>query len=482
MRTMPDTIQIVARTMKQTLYLPDLLYAGITHEGKGLLVDEQGDVAALATQESAPDAQVVRLAGKALFPGLANAHSHAFQRLFRARAEGRTAFGKAAGADTFWTWREQMYRAAAFVSPEAMYDVARAVYLEMLASGITVVGEFHYLHNAPDGTPYADPNELALTLIRAAQSVGIRIVLLRSAYLRAGFNLPPHPGQRRFYETEDAYLRNLDSLITATTNQPQVTVGSAPHSIRAVPLSTLRRIHTFAHERNLSTHIHLSEQPAENEACLAEYGLTPLTLLAKNGILGNRTTLIHAIHMTEAEFERTGFDGTHICSCPTTERNLGDGVFPADRAARLGIPVCYGTDSQAQIDILEDARQSEYNLRLIHRERGILDTINGSEIGARLLQSATVFGNTALGTYGGLLHPGLKLPADFFTADLNDLALLGADKQSLATQAVFSLSRAAIRDVAVAGKLVLIDGHHTHEEAIRTSYQSVQRQFAQESQ
>ncbi|MGA2251463.1 formimidoylglutamate deiminase [Terracidiphilus sp.] len=464
--------------MKQTLYLPDLLYSGIAREGTGLLVNEDGNVAALATPESVPGAEVVRLTGKALFPGLANAHSHAFQRLFRARAEGRTALGKAAGADTFWTWREQMYRAAAFVSSEAMYDVARAVYLEMLASGITVVGEFHYLHNAPDGTSYADPNELALTLIRAAQSVGIRIVLLRSAYLRAGFNLPPHFGQRRFYETEDAYLRNLDALLSAAANQPKVTVGAAPHSIRAVPLDTLKRIYAFAREQNLPVHIHLSEQIAENEACIAEYGLTPPTLLAENGIL-HHTTLIHAIHMTEAEFEQTGRAGAHICSCPTTERNLGDGIFPADRAARLGIPVCHGTDSQAQIDILEDVRQTEYHLRLLHRERGILD-FNGN-IGSYLLHCATARGYSALGLNGGSLHPTLGQPADFFTADLNDLALLGADKQSLATQAAFALSRSAIRDVAVAGKLVLVDGHHPQEEAIRTRYQSVQRQFAQEA-
>jgi formimidoylglutamate deiminase len=467
--------------MKQTLYLPDLLYAGIAREGIGLLVNEDGNVAAYATPESVPGAEVVRLAGKALFPGLANAHSHAFQRLFRARAEGRTAVGMAAGADTFWTWREQMYRAATFVSPEAMYDVARAVYLEMLASGITVVGEFHYLHNSPDGAPYADPNELALTLIRAAQSVGIRIVLLRSAYLRAGFNLPPHPGQARFYETEEAYLRSLDALLSAAANQPYVSLGAAPHSIRAVPLDTLKRIHAFAREHSLPVHIHLSEQPAENEACVAEYGLTPLTLLAENGILRSPTTLIHAIHMTEAEFEQTGRAGAHICSCPTTERNLGDGIFPADLAARLGIPVCYGTDSQAQIDILEDARQNEYHLRLIQRQRGILDGIHG-EIGPHLIHCTTAWGYSALGLNGGSLNPTLGQPADFFTADLNDLAFLGTDKQSLATQAVFALSRSAIRDVAIAGKLVLVDGHHPQEEAIRTRYQSVQRQFAQEAQ
>ncbi|WP_157439630.1 amidohydrolase family protein, partial [Terracidiphilus gabretensis] len=184
-------------------------------------------------------------------------------------------------------------------------------------------------------------------------------------------------------------------------------------------------------------------------------------------------------HMTEAEFEQTGRAGAHICSCPTTERNLGDGIFPADRAARLGIPICHGTDSQAQIDILEDARQTEYHLRLLHHERGILDA-NGN-IGSYLFHCATAWGYSALGLNGGLLHPDLGQPADFFTADLNDLALLGADKQSLAAQAAFALGRPAIRDVAVAGKLVLVDGHHPHEEAIRTRYQSIQRQFAQEA-
>jgi formimidoylglutamate deiminase len=271
-------------------------------------------------------------------------------------------------------------------------------------------------------------------------------------------------------------------VISTAANQPQVTVGAAPHSIRAVPLDTLKRIYAFARERNLPVHIHLSEQPAENEACLAEYGLTPLTLLAENDILRGRTTLIHAIHMTEAEFELTGRAGAHICSCPTTERNLGDGVFPADVAARLGIPICYGTDSQAQIDILEDARQNEYHLRLIHRERGILDGVTGN-IGPHLLHCATAWGYSSLGfnLKAGSLHPGRSQSADFFTADLNDLALLGADRQSLATQAVFALGRSAIRDVAVAGKLILIDGQHPEAESIRTRYKQVQRQFAQEA-
>lgn len=454
------------------LYLPDLLLAnGRASSGPGLLVADDGTVTGEATPESAPHATRVRLSNKALLPGLANAHSHTFQRLFRARAEGRRI-----GGDTFWTWREQMYRAAAFCSPEDLYDVARATFREMLASGITFVGEFHYLHNDPAGNPYADPNELAHRVIRAAQSVGIRICLLRTSYMRAGFQKDPHPGQRRFYEPEDAYLRNLEALLDSTAHQPNVTAGSAPHSIRAVPLPVLKNIAAFAQGRELPLHMHISEQPAENSACLAEYGHTPVTLIAQHGILTPRTTLVHAIHLTQPEFEQVAAARTTICSCPTTERNLGDGIFPADTAARLDIPIAYGTDSQAQIDILEDARQNEYHLRLAQRERGILDQFGAPPIATRLFTAATANGYRALGINGGALAAGQ--PADFFTVSLDDPAILGADAASLQAQAVFALGRSAIRDVAVAGTLVLTDGHHLLDQEIRTRYRAVQQRFS----
>jgi formimidoylglutamate deiminase len=456
------------------LYLPDLMLAqGRPLEGAGLLVDSAGVVAGVVRLEDAAGAQVVRLPGKALLPGLANAHSHTFQRLFRARAEGR-----ASGGDTFWTWREQMYRAAGFVSPDDLFDIARATFLEMLSAGITVVGEFHYLHNDRDGRPYRDGNTMARSVIRAADSVGIRICLLRSAYLRAGFQRDPHPGQRRFYETCDGYLQNLEALLGETAGNPQVRVGAAPHSVRAVPLSAIQEIAAFAKARELPLHMHISEQPAENEACVAEYGKTPVTLMSERGILSRRTTLVHAIHLDAAEFAHVAQSGSTICSCPTTERNLGDGVFPADVAARLGISVAFGTDSQAQIDILEDARENEYHLRLVQRQRGILDNANGEEIAPRLLQSATAAGYRALGLSGGNLAPGE--PADFFTLDLNDAALLGTDAASLASQAVFAAGRAAIRDVAIAGRLVLQNGRHPLDEEIRERYRAVQKRFVEE--
>ncbi len=454
------------------LFLPDLLFAeGRAHEAAGLLVGSDGNVIRIvAARETVAEAEMVRLPGKALLPGLANAHSHTFQRLFRARAEGR-----ASGGDTFWTWREQMYRAAGFVSPEDVYDVARATFAEMLSTGITVVGEFHYLHNDRDGLPYADGNTLANEVIRAAESVGIRICLLRAAYARAGFEREPHPGQRRFYEKGDAYLRNLESLLNDVRGKSRVSAGAAPHSVRAVPMTQVEEIAAFARTRELPLHMHISEQTAENEACLAEYGATPVALMAAREILNARTTLVHAIHLTEPEFAQVAAAGSSICSCPTTERNLGDGIFPADVAARLGIPVAFGTDSQAQIDILEDARQSEYHLRLRDRERGILDNVEHREIAGRLLCSATRSGYKALGMEGGSLAAGEF--ADFFTVDLDDMAVLGADGESLAAQAVFALGRSAVRDVAVAGRLVMEEGQHPLAEEIRSRYRDVQKRF-----
>ena len=463
------------------LYLPEILYAeGVARAGAGLFVAPDGRVSGILSEEELsnrelpPETRVVSLPGRALLPGLANAHSHTFQRLFRGRAEGR-----AAGGDTFWTWREQMYRAAAFVSPESLYDVARAAFLEMAASGITVVGEFHYLHRDPQGRAYAEPNLLSLQVIAAAQSVGVRICLLRSAYFRAGFERDPHPGQRRFYETPDEYLRNLGKLVRTSEGAANVTVGAAPHSIRAVPLPDLIAISQAA--SGLPLHMHISEQVGENSACLAEYGATPVTLIAEHGILSPRTALIHGIHLTGSEFEEVARSGSTICSCPTTERNLGDGIFPADTAARLGIPVAFGTDSQAQVDILEDARQLEYHLRLRDQQRGILDGAarpdwkTQAAIGPHLLRAATCNGYAALGLNGGALAAGE--PADFFTVDLNDLAILGIDAESLAAQAVFAVNRAAVREVAVQGKLILEDGRHPLEDEIRTRYKAAQRLY-----
>ena len=467
------------------LYLPEMLLAdGESRSGPGLLVDDHGLVAGLATQESAPaGTAVIPMPGRALLPGLANAHSHTFQRLFRGRAEGRAA-GLFSGGDTFWTWREQMYRAAGFCSPEDVYDVARATFLEMVTAGITVVGEFHYLHRDISGAAYSDPNLLAKQVIAAAQSVGLRICLLRTAYFRAGFELEPHAGQRRFYESQREYLRNLGELFAEFAEVDGVTVGAAPHSIRAVPMERMKEIAEVARGR-MPLHLHISEQVGENAACQVEYGTTPVSLLARHGVLSREATLVHAIHLTEAEYKLVATAEATICSCPTTERNLGDGIFAADVAGRLGIPVAFGTDSQAQIDLLEDARQLEYHLRLRDQQRGILDASARPDwatlesIGSGLFRAASANGYAALGLAGGRLATGE--PADFFTVDLDDLSVLGVDAGSLESQAVFALAKRAVREVAIAGRLILKGGWHPLEDEIKARYRAVQQRYLETS-
>ena len=267
-----------------TLYRPELLFAnGAFLRNAGLLLDDKGQVLAITAGDT-PSDTVVELPGKALLPGFVNVHSHAFQRLIRGKSESRAVSGK-----DFWSWRGTMYHAAAQLDPQQVYDVARMAFLEMVLSGTTTVGEFHYLHTAPNGRPYDDPNLLSKQVIAAAQSVGIRIVLLRSAYLRSGFELPRDPGQTRFFETTPEFLANMDALARDyPARSADVRLGVAPHSIRAVPLDDVREIAAWARNRKLPLHMHMAEQVAENEACLREYGATPVALLGKAKSAGVR--------------------------------------------------------------------------------------------------------------------------------------------------------------------------------------------------
>ncbi len=350
---------------------------------------------------------------------------------------------------------------------EEVYDVARMAFLEMLLSGTTTVGEFHYLHNAPGGRPYDDPNLLSKQVIAAAQSVGIRIVLLRSAYMRSGFELPSDPGQIRFFESASQFIENMNAL-TAATGVP---VGVAPHSLRAVPLRELKEIAAWTRERKLPLHMHVAEQIAENEACLREYGLTPVALLAKEGLLGPDFTAVHAIHISAEEIGLLAGSGATVCSCPTTERNLGDGVIVADQVMREGIGIALGSDSQAQIDPLEDARELEYHLRLDRQQRAILDQIGGQTLASRLFDCATVNGARSLGVHAGELSAGSL--ADFFTVDLDDLSIAGHSGGDLLPLVVFSLDRTAIRDVVVNGRWVVRDGRHPLQEEIVSRYKEL---------
>jgi formimidoylglutamate deiminase len=451
-----------------TLYHPDLLYQNGSFTSEyGILVGDDGKILSIASPSTLASHQIVRLAGKAILPGFVNGHSHTFQRLIRGRSENRGLNGQ-----DFWTWRKAMYRAALAVDSEDVYHVARMAFLEMVLSGTTAVGEFHYLHRLPDGKPYEDPNLLGLQVIRAAQSVGLRICLLRTAYFRAGYNLPPDTGQIRFYESPLEYLNNMSALEKQMMNTSDlVSIGVAPHSVRAVSLDHLEQIAAWAKDRQYPIHMHMAEQPAEIEACRREYGLSPVRLLEAHQLLSEKLTLVHAIHTESEEVEALARAKVTICSCPTTERNLGDGIIAADQAICKGIKFSFGSDSQAQIDPLEDARELEYHLRLIHKQRVILDQINHTDLSARLFSYATEGGAHSLGIDTGRLQPGQM--ADFFTVDLDDPSIAGATAPELLPMIVFSLSRSAIRDVFVRGHQILSDGKHEAQQEIVAHYREV---------
>jgi formimidoylglutamate deiminase len=443
-----------------TLVRPELLYSrGAFVGGQALLVGPEGTI---LTADAGFAAETISLPRKAVLPGFVNTHSHSFQRLIRGKSESRAMSGR-----DFWSWRGTMYHAAAHLDPEEVYDVARMAFLEMLLSGTTTVGEFHYLHNAPGGRPYDDPNLLSKQVIAAARSVGIRIVLLRSAYMRSGYELPSDPGQIRFFESGSQFIENMNALTAATS----VPVGVAPHSLRAVPLRELKEMAAWTRERKLPLHMHVAEQIAENEACLREYGLTPVALLAREGLLGPDFTAVHAIHISAEEIGLLARSGATVCSCPTTERNLGDGVIVADQVMREGIGIALGSDSQAQIDPLEDARELEYHLRLDRQQRAILDQIGEQTLASRLFECATVNGARSLGVHAGELSAGSL--SDFFTVDLDDLSIAGHSGGDLLPLVVFSLDRTAIRDVVVNGRWVVRDGRHPLQEEIVSRYKEL---------
>ncbi|MEU1077628.1 MULTISPECIES: formimidoylglutamate deiminase [unclassified Streptomyces] len=407
----------------------------------GVLVEvADGRITAVRKGVEAPPPGAVALRGLTL-PGLANAHSHAFHRALRGTVQ--------VGSGTFWTWRETMYAVAARLTPESYHALARAVYAEMALAGITAVGEFHYLHHAPGGTPYADPNAMGEALIEAAADAGIRITLLDTAYLSSGFGEPPNTHQQRF---SDGTARAWAERAALLKPRDGVRIGAAIHSVRAVPAEQLREVAAWAEEREAPLHVHLSEQVAENEACLAAHGCTPTRLLADHGVLGPRTTGVHNTHLTDEDIALLGGSGTGTCMCPTTERDLADGIGPAVALQRAGSPLSLGSDSHAVVDLLEEARAMELDERLRTRTRGHWTA-------AALLRAASPDGHAALGwPDAGRLAPGAL--ADFTTIALDTVRTAGPVARLGAETAVFAASAADVREVVVGGRRVVRDGVH----------------------
>ncbi|MEU3997620.1 formimidoylglutamate deiminase [Streptomyces fungicidicus] len=413
-----------------------------THVEPGVALDvRDGRIRAVhpGTPAPPPGAEVLR--GLTL-PGLANAHSHAFHRALRSTVQ--------VGSGTFWTWREIMYATADRLTPDTYHALARAVYAEMALAGITTVGEFHYVHHAPGGTPYADPNAMGEALLEAAAEAGIRITLLDTAYLSSGFGQPPTTHQLRFSDGDaDAWARRCSAL----REREHARIGAAVHSVRAVPADQLATVAGWAEEREAPLHVHLSEQTAENDACQEIHGCTPAQLLALHGVLGPRTTGVHNTHLTAEDIALIGGSGTGTCMCPTTERDLADGIGPAAALQNEGSPLSLGSDSHAVIDLLEEARAMELNERLRTRSRGHWTA-------AALLRAATADGHAALGwDDAGTIEAGAR--ADLTTLALDSVRTAGPLPRLGAETAVFAATAADVRHTIVAGRHVVRDGAHT---------------------
>ena len=380
-------------------------------------------------------------------PGMANAHSHAFHRALRSRTQ--------AHAGTFWTWRDQMYRVADRLDPDSYRALATAVYAEMALAGISCVGEFHYLHHRPGGAPYGEPNAMGEALIAAASDAGIRITLLDACYLAGGIGRPLTGPQLRFGDgTAGNWARRVGSLHEATGKRGRrhARVGAAVHSVRAVPREQLGAVAAWAKEHGTPLHVHLSEQPAENAACLDAYGMTPTRLLAEAGALGPLTTAVHATHLTEDDIGLLGTTLTGVCMCPTTERDLADGIGPARDLAAAGAPICLGSDQHAVVDLFEEARAVELDERLRTRVRGHWSA-------GELLTAATSAGHSALGwPEAGRLEPGAY--ADLTTVALDSVRTAGAGPRHAAEAAVFAATAADVRHVVVSGRPIVHDGRH----------------------
>ena len=397
----------------------------------GVLVDVEDGVFTRVASGSPDGAE--RLPGLTV-PGLANCHSHAFHRALRGRTQR--------GRGTFWTWREQMYDVAARLTPDSYFELARATYREMVRGGITSVGEFHYLHHGPGGTPYDDPNAMSHALVEAAREAGLRIALLDTCYLASGIGAAPEGVQARFSDGDaEAWATRVEAFAQA---RPDARVGAAIHSVRAVPRDQMWQVSGWAEQHAAPLHVHLSEQVAENDACLEAHGMTPTELLEDAGALGPRTTAVHATHLTDGDVELLGDVGTYACFCPTTERDLGDGIGPSRRLHAAGSPLTLGSDSHAVIDLFEEMRAVELDERLATRERGHWPA-------RELLTAATSLGHRSLGFADvGRIEVGAR--ADLVTLDTGSVrtAGTGADEAT----AVFAAGAADVVSVIRDGVLV----------------------------
>lgn len=421
---------------------------------KGVLISVVDGRITSIRSNTAPASTSNRLYG-VVIPGMGNAHSHAFHRALRARTQR--------DRGSFWTWRDLMYRAADGLDPDGYRRLARGVYAEMALAGITSVGEFHYLHHDTGGRRYSDPNAMGHALIDAAGDAGLRLTLLDTCYLSSapdGAPLNEGPQQRFGDGSGASWAERVEALEqqlrTAPRAGPDVLLGAALHSVRGVPVEHMPAVVEWAdaHERPL--HVHSSEQRAEIDQCIAAYGRTPTAVLKDAGVLGARTTAVHATHLTTEDIGDLDATATGVCFCPTTERDLGDGIGSAPALLEANGLFSLGSDSHAVIDMFEEARAVELDERLAGEQRGIIEA-------STLLHAATVGGQHALGwTDAGQFRVGAR--ADFVAVDLNSVRTAGGD--ATPETVVFAASAGDVTDVVIDGRVVVEDRRHVRVEAV----------------
>lgn len=418
-------------------WAPYAWLGGETPSREVLIETEDGLIRAV-TASTPPPPDAHRLAGFVI-PGFANAHSHAFQRALRGRTHAATG--------SFWTWRRQMYDLAGRLDPDSMLALTRATFGEMALAGVTLVGEFHYVHHGPGGRPYGDPNAMGAAVMQAAAEAGVRLTLLDACYLDGG--LEPNSVQERFFDPDvEAWAERVGAL----SHGPSVRIGAAIHSMRAVQPESAAQVARWADDHGAPLHAHVSEQRAENQACREVYGATPTALLHYEGALSERFTAVHATHVSEEDIALLGGSGSFCCLCPTTERDLADGIARARRLRDAGCRLTTGTDSNAMIEPLEEARAIELDERLA-------SGVRGGHSGASLLNAATVSGYASLGwSEGGALREGAL--ADFVCLRLDGVRLAGCRPEELIDGSIFAGQAADVSDVIVGGQLVVDDGVH----------------------
>jgi formimidoylglutamate deiminase len=409
----------------------------------------------------------LRVSGIAL-PAMPNVHSHAHQRFMLGLAERA-----GPGADSFWTWREAMYGYALRLSPDDLEAVAAQLYVEMLKAGFSVVGEFQYLHHQPDGTAYADPAEMSLRCLAAAEASGIAITILPALYAHGGFGgQPPVPAQRRFINGAEGFLKIIDNLSIQAGDLCRV--GISPHSLRSVTPPLLREV-MAALPPAAPIHIHVAEQVKEVEDCLAASARRPVEMLLAEFDLSSRWTAIHATHMTAAETEALARSGAIAGLCPTTEANLGDGIFPATAYMTAGGMVAIGSDSHITVSPAEDLRMLEYSQRLRDRTRNALAAEPGQSTGRTLFEAAVAGGAQSMCQPVGAIAPGFR--CDIAVLDGEHPLLAGRKDDAALDTWIFSGGNALVKDVFVAGRHLVKDRCHIHEDGIARNFRSALRRL-----